>query len=215
MRTRQRLLIPLLLLSTALHAGGPLLIDDFEHGRAARWEEKSFRGATVYTVLPEEGGHVLHAQSKGTASGLFYKTSYELRDYPILAWRWKVANVIPGADESRKSGDDFAARVYVVFPHWFFPRTKTLCYVWGNRLAKGAAATSPFTKNAMIVAVESGAEGVGTWRAERRNVLEDYRRLFGEEPLPVGAIALMTDTDNTGAAAEAWYDDLRIEQGGN
>jgi hypothetical protein len=62
-----------------------------------------------------------------------------------------------------------------------------------------------------MVAVESGTERVGEWLVERRNVLADYRRLFGEEPPAVGAIAIMTDTDNTGASAEAWYDDLQIE----
>ncbi len=64
----------------------------------------------------------------------------------------------------------------------------------------------------MIVAVESGAAKVGEWQTARRNVLEDYRKLFGAEPPAVGAIAIMTDTDNTGASAEAWYDDLQIEK---
>ncbi len=60
----------------------------------------------------------------------------------------------------------------------------------------------------MMVAVESGEENSGKWISEERNIVADYRRLFGEEPPMVGAIAIMTDTDNTGENARAWYDDL-------
>ena len=196
----------------SVSAGEQILIDDFEQGLGPGWEKKSFQGETSYSVVKEGNNHVLRAQSQGGASGLVYQKTYQLRDYPLLSWRWKVRGIIPGGDETKKSTDDFSARVYVIFPHWFFPKTRTISYVWGNRLAKGAALPSPYTGNAMIVAVESGAEKVGEWIVERRNVLEDYRRLFKEEPPKVGAIAIMTDTDNTGTSAEAWYDHLQIEK---
>lgn len=198
-------------LATA-RAATSLVIDDFEQGLSPRWEKKSFAGETRYQVSAEGNGKVLHARSQGAASGLIFKKEYRLSDYPLLSWRWKVSGIIPGGDETQKSGDDYAARVYVVFPHWFPPRTRTISYIWGNKLAKGAALPSPYTGNAQMVAVESGTEQAGEWIVERRNVLEDYRRLFREEPPQVGAIAIMTDTDNTGASAEAWYDDLRIEK---
>lgn len=197
-------------LAASAFAGESLRIDDFENGLSRQWETKSFKGETSYSIIAEDGGHVLHARSQGNASGLLFKRDYRLQEYPLLSWRWKVAGIIPGGDETKKGTDDVSARVYVVFPHWFFPKTKTISYVWGNRLAKGAALPSPYTKNAMVVAVESGREKIGEWQEERRNVLEDYRRLFREEPPVVGAIAIMTDTDNTGASAEAWYDDLQI-----
>jgi hypothetical protein len=197
--------------TTAL-AGEILRIDDFEQGLTPRWEQKSFQGETSYSIVVDDGGQVLHAQSQGTASGLVFKKDYRLQDYPLLNWRWKVRGVIPAGNETTKSGDDYAARVYVVFPHWFFPKTRTISYVWANTLPQGTTVPSPYTGNAMIVAVESGTEKVGEWQTEQRNVLEDYRKLFGEEPPTVGAIAIMTDTDNTGASAEAWYDDLQIEK---
>jgi hypothetical protein len=198
--------------AATLSAGEILRIDDFEQGLSPRWEQKSFSGETRYRVVPDNGGQVLQAQSQGTASGLIFKKEYRLQDYPLLSWRWKVKGIIPTADETKKSGDDYAARVYVIFPHWFFPKTRTISYVWANKLAKGATVPSPYTGNALIVAVQSGAGKAGEWLTERRNVLEDYRKLFGEEPPVVGAIAIMTDTDNTGASAEAWYDDLQIEK---
>jgi hypothetical protein len=174
---------------------------------------KEFHGRTLYAVVSEvNGGYVLRADSRASASGLFFKKDYSLRDYPILSWRWKVSNILEKGDETMKEGDDYAARVYVVFPHWFFPKTKTLNYIWANKLPKGESIPNPFTGNAIMVAVESGKENVGRWVSARRNVYEDYRALFGGEPPKVGAIAIMTDTDNTGGTATAWYDDIRIER---
>jgi hypothetical protein len=190
-----------------------VLIDDFEDGLRPEWEVKEFKGRTVYVVAhDDDGSHVVKAESRDAASGLIYKMEYSLRDYPVLAWRWKVTNILDKGDETKKEGDDYPARVYVVFPHWFFPKTKSINYIWANKLPKGQHVPNPFTGNAVMVAVQSGRENVGRWISERRNVYEDYRRLFGEEPPMVGAIAIMTDTDNTGGSATAWYDDIRIER---
>jgi len=190
-----------------------VVIDDFENGLLAGWKEKSFMGKTVYRVVPdaETGGHCLRAESRGTASGLVFRREYDLRDYPILSWRWKIAATIAGGDETRKAGDDYAARVYVIFPHWFFPKTRSINYIWANRLPQGEYLPNSFSGNAVMLAVQSGNVNAGRWMTERRNVYEDYKRLFGEEPPKVGAIAVMTDTDNTGEEATACYDDIRIE----
>jgi head-tail adaptor len=59
-----------------------------------------------------------------------------------------------------------------------------------------------------MIAIESGPERIGQWISERRDVRADYRLAFGEEPGRVDAVAIMTDTDNTGATATAWYGDI-------
>jgi hypothetical protein len=207
-------LIPALLL-----LGGAVLgldelrvIDDFEQGLAPGWEEKSFSGQTRYRVVADGDNQVLEAAAAGTASGLMYPIDYVLADYPVLSWRWRVNRVLDRGNALTKDGDDYPARVYVVFPHWFWPRTRSINYIWANRLPRETVLPNPYTSNAMMVAVEGGPNKVGQWVVERRNVLEDYRRIFGEEPPPVGAIAVMTDTDNTGESAIAWYDDIRIER---
>jgi hypothetical protein len=61
-----------------------------------------------------------------------------------------------------------------------------------------------------MVAVESGDGNAGRWVDEERNLVEDYRRAFGENPPMVGAVAIMTDTDNTGEHAVAWYGAIRF-----
>ena len=126
-----------------------------------------------------------------------------------MSWRWKVSDTIRKGDSRSKSGDDYAARVYVVFPHWFFPKTKTLNYIWANQLPKNSSQLSVYTSNDMMIAVESGSAKAGEWVTVQRNLLDDYRQAFGEEPAKVGAIAIMTDTDNTGETAKAWYGDIK------
>jgi hypothetical protein len=163
-------------------------------------------------VVSEDGNRVLQADSRDAASGLIRDLDFDPQQWPILAWRWKIDGVLPTGDARRRSGDDYPARLYVIFPHWFFPRTKTLNYIWANHLPAGTVVPNPFTANAMMIAVASGPDQAGQWVAERRNLVADYRRAFGEDPPPAGAVALMTGTDNTGGTARAWYDDLRLER---
>jgi hypothetical protein len=187
-------------------------IDDFERGLGPAWQARSFKGDTAYQVVPEGTGHVLQADSRGTASALIRKIDLDPRDYPILSWRWKVAGTIAQGDERTKAGDDYAARVYVIFPHWFFPKTRTLNYIWANHLPQGEFLANAYTGNAIMVAVESGPGRAGRWLIERRDIVADFRKAFGEDPPRMGAVAIMTDTDNTGVAATAWYDDLAFQR---
>jgi hypothetical protein len=152
----------------------------------------------------------IKATSNAAASGLIYKIEYEAREQPILRWSWKIERTLAKGDERTKAGDDYAARVYVVFPTLFFWRTKVLNYIWANKLPRGEALPSAFTANSMMIAVESGNERAGQWRNEERNIHEDFKKYFKTEPPRVGAIAIMTDTDNTGESVTAWYGPIII-----
>lgn len=196
--------------SAAVQAADPIIISDFEAGSRA-WKSKVFKGLTRYSIVDDQGSRVLEAQSQDSASGVFFEIEYSLNDFPFLSWRWKIEKSLPQGDARFKEGDDYAARIYVVFPHWFFPKTRSINYIWANKLPKGESIANPFTANAMMLAVQSGDQQAGIWITERRDVRADYRRLFGEEPSEVGGIAIMTDTDNSHSQARAWFDDLRIE----
>lgn len=174
------------------------------------WEAKSLKGTTEYSLVRNNGQTVVKAVSKGTASGLFKKVKLDPKSFRYLRWSWKIAGTVINGDETTKAGDDYAARVYVVFPGRFFWQTKAINYIWANRLARGEAIPNAFTSHAMMLAVESGPERTGQWLKEERDILADYRRLFGSEPREIGAIAIMTDTDNTGGEATAWYGDITL-----
>ena len=190
-----------------------ILLDDYKAGLNPKWEEKSFEGNTLYQVTREDNRLCIKATSLSSASGLYYKIKYDPNDYPILTWSWKVDHVISKGNALKKEGDDYAARVYVVFPSLVFWKTKALNYIWANKITRGKAVPNSFTANSVMIAVESGPEKAGQWLEEKRNVLEDFRRHFGEDPPNVGAIAIMTDTDNTGEKAIAWYGPIRILAG--
>lgn len=188
-------------------AGGAaeLLIDDFSNGLNRGWEVEEFSGRTRYEPGVEDGRPCLKAVSNATASGLFLKVDLDPVDTPILSWSWKVKNILSKGDARSKDGDDYAARIYVVFPSFFFWRTRAINYIWANRLPQGRMIPNAYSKNAMMFAVQSGPDKTGQWLTEERNVVDDFQRAFGEKMPRIGAIAIMTDTDNTGETAEACY----------
>ena len=204
------LVLSLILPGTAGNAAGPLLIDEFAKGLSAGWEKKVFKGETAYRPVFEEGRSAVKAESRATASALIYRVSLDPKTYPRLSWSWKIVRTIGKGDERTKAGDDYAARVYVVFPSALFWRTRAVNYIWANRLPQGAFLPNAYTGNAVMVAVESGNGNAGRWIDEERNLVEDFRRAFGEDPPGIGAVAIMTDTDNTGEQAVAWYGAIRF-----
>jgi len=201
------LALALFFLAPAVFAGD-LVLGNFSAGDLAGWKPKRFRGETSYSLVVDGERRVLKAHSRAAASGLYKEVDLDPAKYPVLRWSWKIGGTIPNGDERTKAGDDYAARVYIVFPRTLFWKTKAINYIWANRLPQGKSLPNAFTSNAVMVAVESGNGKAGTWVTEERNVYEDYRALFGEDPPPIGAVALMTDTDNTGGEAEAYYGDI-------
>jgi hypothetical protein len=175
------------------------------------WEENSFVGHTRYSIKENDGNYFLKAVADSSASGLYKEIKYDVKEYPYLSWRWKVTHLPEKGDVRFKETDDYGARVYVVFPRFLKWNTKTINYIWANRLPKGEShPNSWLPKNVVMIAAQSGTDSLGRWIQEKHNVYEDYRRIFGEEPPRAGAIALMTDSDNTGGYAEACYDDFII-----
>ncbi len=190
-------------------SGSEIAAGRFSAGDLTGWGNMDFNGKTVYTITQHDGRTALQAYSNHAASGLLKKVSFKPADYPIVRWSWNVERPLPREDVTRKSGDDFAARVYVIFPRGFFKwQNRALNYVWASRMPKGSFASSPYTSNSAVIAVESGNGKAGTWVTEERNIYEDYRKAFGSDPPPVGAVAVMTDTDNTGDEVTAWYGDI-------
>ncbi len=199
-----------------LLTGGPamaqsLLVGHFSAGDLSGWQSRSFQGETEYRIAPDNGRTALRAVSEAAASGLYREIVVDLTETPYLHWSWKVDNILEGIDELTKAGDDFPARVYVVVSGGaLFWRTRTLVYVWSSHQPVDSLWHNPFTGNARHIALRSGPEQLGQWLDERRDLRADWRRAFGEDIVRIDAVALMTDTDNSGLAASAWYGDIRF-----
>ena len=178
-------------------------------GDVSAWEEKVFSGKTAYEQVGMDGRSVVRATSRGTASGLFLKRRIDLEKTPILEWTWRVEGTLGDIDERTREGDDYSARVYVIRSDpVFFWRTRAVNYVWASTRAEGESWPNAYTDGARHIAVRSGDALAGQWLDERRNVRADFRALFGKDVRYVDAVAIMSDTDNTGAAALAYYGDI-------
>ncbi|MES2832916.1 MAG: DUF3047 domain-containing protein [Pseudomonadota bacterium] len=185
---------------------------------------------TVYALVRDGDAVVLKATAQRSMSGLIHATRIDVRQYPRIRWRWKIAAPVAGADLRTKAGDDYAARLYVMFDYpveklSFATRTKlklaealygqsipsaALNYVWDNRQPVGTIAPNAYTDRARMIVVESGATKAGKWVTETRDLAADFRAAFGEDAPGIVAVALATDTDNTGETATAWYGDVEF-----
>lgn len=181
------------------------------------WKEKVFRGRVFYEVNPGEPQGYLFAKSDRASSGLYYQISFSPKKYPYISWSWKIGRFPSKAENANKGKkswierDDYAVRVYVIFPAFIFTNTKCIEYVWSEDMPKGEVLTSPFYGNIKLLVLESGSEKVGEWVLEERNIMDDYRLAFGNSPqAAVGAIALMTDADNTQSSSEGYYAGIKV-----
>ncbi len=205
---RTILLVGLLSGFTQLYAAEPIVDQIFNDGLSG-WKEHSFKGHTIYQLVDEEGKQSIKAVSIGSASGLVKKVSINLDKTPYLYWRWRVDGVLDGPNERSKQGDDYPARIYVVNDGGWTPwRTRSINYVWSSGQVEGSVWPSAYTEKSMMVAVRSGSPDTQLWKMERRNLKEDFKHFFGEDIHQVDLVAIMTDTDNTGASATAWYGDI-------
>ena len=188
---------------------------------------------TLYTLVDDGGIVVLHAKAVAAASGLAQFTVFDIRSAPIVEWRWKVSALIDGADNHVAAKEDAPARLLFAFDgdksrlplveRAIFYVTETLSgkelpyallqYVRANKAPVGAVIEHPYTRRVRMIVVASGADGVGTWQSFSRNVYDDYLLAFGEAPGNLVGIGVLTDADNTGGSAEAWYGDIRFRSG--
>ncbi len=164
----------LLLYSSVLCA--QITISEFSKDHLDDWQEKSFKGHTHYRIVSENGTSVLEGVSNASASILFKEVPVDLTKTPFINWFWKLRKKIQ-ADyiETEKFGDDFAARIYVVYKHGFLPwNTLAINYIWASTQTTGSAWQSPYTNNDMMVAVKTKSADVNQWQHVKRDVMADF-----------------------------------------
>jgi len=199
-----------------------------------RWKVRSDKKETDYSVVTDEvpqddGGvraqAVLKAVADGSASGLRRELSIDLKQTPVLRWQWKVADLIADADNTRRDLEDAPVRLILVFAgdRASLPFRErliadqvrlltgnelpyaTLMYIWENRQPEGSVIDNAYTSRVKMIVAQSGRVGVGQWQTRERDVFADFERAFGEPPGRLIGVSILTDTDNTGSHAEAYY----------
>lgn len=175
----------------------------------------------------------LRVQAARSVSVLRQRFDQPLLSAGTLAFSWRVDGLPEGADLKDAGSTDAPVRILLAFDgdrsRWS-PRAHrmselsqlltgeplpyaTLSYVWSRDDALESVLHNPRTDRIRKLVVESGVQNLGQWREYRRDVRADFLRAFGEEPGPLLAVALMTDTDNTASSLQAWYGPLRLEAG--
>lgn len=183
---------------------------------------------TNYQLVEQDGVVVIQADSAEGGSGLSRKIHINPHRHPILEWRWRVPSASGRGGANGPSRESPPARLSIAFDGNaakldFDDRVKlrmakaltanglpyaSLLYVWQNGKPVETVYSSPHTERVRHIVVESGEGHLDQWVTIRRNVLEDYKRAFGEEPGDIVAIGIMTDYGDNNAPRRAWYGDI-------
>jgi len=224
--------------AAAAWAAGPPEIPRFSTGKAggpppAEWKHlplASFKNNTEYSLVVEDGVVVVRAVAHNSASFLATPTDFDPHEFPMLSWRWKVTQGIPTANSAEQSKEDSPVRVMVAFDgdvsklpvkdRFAASAAKsisgqalpyaTLMYIWGEKVPVDSITPSSRSSRIKMLAVAADDQGIGRWQSYTRNLVDDFKRAFGEEPGKVISLQILSDTDNTGADAQAYYGDIGV-----
>ncbi len=194
----------------------------------------SVKKHTGFAIEEDEGRRVLRVSAAASAGSLATSLSVNPISHPILRWRWKLPKHNPKTNLRTKRGDDYPARIYVMFHYdlnklGFLDRTKirlarklygeqvpaaALCYIWDPKLPVGTTAWNAYTNRVRMIVVRGGEEKLGQWAEEERNIVQDFKAAFGEDPPMISAIAVGGDSDNTGETTVSFLGDLKLTRTG-
>jgi Protein of unknown function (DUF3047) len=188
---------------------------------------------TQYELVTDAdtGEVVLRAVAKRSASGLKHPLDVSPAERPLIAWRWRVMELIAGADNQDRYSEDSPARLMLFFDgdraalpvrEQMLMETArlltgqelpfaTLVYVWENRFSPETVLRNTFTDQVKMIVVGTGRDRIGRWKSFQRDYVRDYRRAFGAAPGRLIGIGIMSDTDNTGESIEAFYGDITLK----
>jgi hypothetical protein len=219
-----RLVVPAFLLVFTVAAWrADIVIDDWKSQKlGARGVPEGWLGGQNWglpqydmTIEENEGHRVLHLRSKIESSVIRkdIRGKVNLKETPILEWSWKAVALPKNGDCRKKSADDQAAQLYVVWPR--FPeavRSQIIGYIWDTTAPAGSIVKSEKTSTVTYVVMRSGPADLGKWITERRNVVEDYRKIYGAEPDSPGYISIAIDSDDTTSFAESAFGSILLRK---
>jgi len=196
---------------------GSIVVEDWskqpsgKRGIPSGWQGQNW-GSPKYdfTTTTDDSTPAIHLKSENDSSTISRELKVDVKQYPILQWTWKVVVLPKAGDARRKETDDEAAQLYVTFPR--FPqavRSRIIGYIWDSNAPVGAIFPSQKVSTITYLVVRSGDADLGKWLTETRNVLNDFKRIYGEDPgESVGAVAISINSQNTNARAESFFGEI-------
>lgn len=191
-------------------AGEELVIADFSSavgapGVPSGWQVKERSGKADFAVIKDEGIAAVRLRSADTSFSLQRGVKIDIKQYPVVSWKWKVTKLPVKGDFRKSATDDQAAQLFLAFS-----RTRAIVYIWDTSAPQGTMedADAPPFMSIKAVVVRSGATQLGTWISETRNVYDDYKKLFGEEPGEISGVRIQINSQHTGTSAESSFADV-------
>ncbi len=131
--------------------------------------------------------------------------------YPLVSWDWKAVKLPASGDLREKSRNDQAMQIMFVFEG-----NRVISYVWDSNAPEGTISDEsigwPFNLRIKVLVVKSGHGGVDSWLTAMRNIYEDYKVFFQEEPLRLVGLRIQTNTQYTKDSAEGFVGKIAFSQ---
>jgi len=180
---------------------------------AQTWKTRKFVGTTVYENVTVDGIPAIRGRGDNSASGLIRKLEFDPRQQPNIRWQWRVERLQPSADIRNEDTEDFAAVIFFLFgkPGLLYTGIRSLGYVWTTDSINADSVVLSIRRpqQSRYLVLQSGEENLGQWIDEERNLLNDYRRVYEQEPPgEISGISLFVDNDQTGEAVESLFGTL-------
>lgn len=176
------------------------------------WEEQ--RGKASKFVVKERT-LFMRNDNASTTIGTKFKNKIDPRLYPEIEFRIRVDEIPFGTNVTIKNKDDAAFRLFVLFDKGgnIISPPQTIGYVWDSTLKEGDTGQAPRFSKVRYITIASDSDGLGDWKEFRRNLLEDYKMLFGSEEIPkLAAIGLKCDSNHSHASASSAIQWIRLRK---
>ena len=165
-------------------------------------------------IVEDEGRRALSMKSVNDSSTINkeIKGKVHLKDTPMLEWQWKSIVLPKGANSCKKATDDQAGQIFIVWPR--FPeavRSRIIGYVWDTTQPAGTICRSEKMRTVTYIVVRSGSTDLNKWITEKRNVVEDFEKVYGDAPDVPAVLSLSTDSNDTNSTSEAMVGTIRFK----
>ena len=190
-----------------------IILDNRKVDTLLDWDKRALSEGSRWQVVHDAGDQVIKLRSDSSSLSLEKSILVDLKQTPYLEWEWKVTILPKEGTFTAAESDDQAAQLLVTFSKSLFERRKVITYLWDSTAPKGTMAEAPAAPpflNIKAVVVESGDSHMGKWVLEKRNLVEDFRMLFGTAPEQVIGLRIQINSQHTQSDAEAFWKTIRF-----
>ena len=219
--TRELARLSLALLAGVLLTGaavkGPVRVDNWDAAAPGPvdlsvWRVYPFTLSPKFkqppAIVVEDGRRALRLRTDNEAIRIGRAVKVDLKATPWLAWEWKALDLPARGDVRDPKLNDQAARIMLMFEGM-----KGILYLWDTVSPVGTESRPDELEifERVLIVVRSGPAETGRWMRERRDVLADYQRLFGEAPRPIKWVGFEAHSNDTRSHSAVLFGSVTFE----